>query len=273
MDWRRLLRGVIASALLAGTLVSLCYAGPSVAASPHCTEVDNLAGTCPNVTGTLTSDAAVLTGTQPGGTGSGSNSTGSGTGTTPPPTASTNCPFWGTSEADSCRAFTAAVYPVPTLDDIAAFRPTAGVDHMEPNGWFIVGLDANFYATGGQSVVPGELLGHPARVRFTPIRWQWAYGDGATATKSTRGATWAALGLAEFDPTATSHVYTQPGTYYIDLAIGYRAEYSFNGLPWATITGTLWLPANRLVATVGTAKTVLVERDCSENPTGPGCSN
>ena len=159
-----------------------------------------------------------------------------------------------------------------TLADIASFRPVPGVDHMEPNGWVIVGLDANFYATGGASVVDGTLLGFDASVRFTPIRWQWAYGDGATATKSTRGGTWQSLGLAEFDPTPTSHVYDAAGTYFIDLTIGYRAEYTFNGSTWATISGTLWLPANRLVATVGSAKTVLVERDCTVNPAGPGCS-
>ena len=163
--------------------------------------------------------------------------------------------------------------PVPTLNDIAAFRPSPGVDHMEPDGWFVVGLDANFYATGGSSVVPGTLLGYPANVRFTPIRWRWTYGDGTSATRATRGATWAAQGIQEFEPTSTSHVYSAAGTYYIDLTIGYRAEYNFNGSGWATIAGTLWLPANRLVATVGSAKTVLVERDCTAPPFGPGCSN
>lgn len=167
----------------------------------------------------------------------------------------------------------AASLPVPSLSDIALFRPTPGVDHMEPDGWFVTGLDANFYATGGSSVVEGELFSYPAWVRFTPIRWQWAYGDGATATKATRGGTWASQGIAEFDPTPTSHVYTVPGTYYIDLTIGYRAEYSYNGSSFAPIAGTLWLPANRLVATVGAAKTVLVERDCAARPSGPGCSN
>ena len=142
---------------------------------------------------------------------------------------------------------------------------------MEPNGWFVVGLDANFYATGGSSVQSGTLLGYPASVRFTPIRWAWTYGDGASATKSTRGSTWRAQGIAEFDPTPTSHVYSRAGTYYIDLTIGYHVDYTFNGSDWGPIAGTLWLPANRLVATVGGAKTVLVERECTTNPSGPGC--
>ena len=67
-------------------------------------------------------------------------------------------------------------------------------------------------------------------------------------------------------------MYAQAGTYYIDLTVGYRAEYQFDGGPWGTIQGTLWLPANRLVATVGGAKTVLVERDCMTAPPGPGCT-
>lgn len=159
----------------------------------------------------------------------------------------------------------------PTLADIAAFRPTPEVNNMEPNGWFVVGLDANFYATGGVRVVDGTLLGLPASVRFTPIRWSWQYGDGSSATRSTRGGTWEASGIREFYPTPTSHVYDRAGTYYIDLSVGYRAEYSFNGSTWGTIPGTLWLPSNRLVATVGGAKTVLVERDCTVHPGGPGC--
>ena len=228
--------------------------------------------------GSLTDDAAVLNGNQPGGRGngnSGGNSAGNGNGNSGGSNTSVplTCATGLVSPACDRSAFSATTLPVPSLDDIAAFRPTPGVDHMEPNGWFVVGLDANFYATGGASVVPGTLLGYEASVRFTPIRWQWFYGDGSTTTTSTRGGTWKSLGITEFDPTPTSHVYQLAGTYYIDLTIGYRAEYSFNGSTYAPIMGTLWLPANRLVATVGSAKTVLVERDCVVNPTGPGCSN
>jgi hypothetical protein len=236
------------------------------------------------VNGELTDDSAVLTGNQPGSggngssgangsgaNGSGSNSTGN-NGAADSDTPLT-CETGLVTSACDRGTWGATTLPVPTLNDIAAFRPTRGVNHMEPNGWFVVGLDANFYATGGASVVPGTLLGYDASVRFTPIRWQWYYGDGAMATRLTKGGTWASQGIAEFDPTPTSHVYQAAGTYYIDLAIGYRAEYSFNGSSYAPIAGTLWLPANRLVATVGSAKTVLVERDCTLNPAGPGCSN
>jgi hypothetical protein len=158
-----------------------------------------------------------------------------------------------------------------TWADIAHFRPTPGVDHMQPNGWMVVGLPTNFYATGGPHVVTGELLGYPASVRFTPYRWHWTYGDGSAATRSTPGTTWAAQNAREFDATSTSHVYRNRGTYVIDLDIDYTAEYRFAGGPWVPIVGSINLPANRLTATAGSAKTVLVEDPCTRNPRGPGC--
>ena len=229
-----------------------------------CTSANQYTGGCPTVEGTLTDDTAVLSGTQDG---TGGNGSSGGSGADDTLTPEELCAL-----DPSCRrTFSVVGLPTPTLSDLIGFRPTPGVDHMEPNGWFVVGLDANFYATGGSSVQSGTLLGYPASVRFTPVRWSWSYGDGASATRATRGATWRAQGIPEFDPTSTSHVYERAGTYYIDLTIGYHVEYTFNGSAWGPIAGTLWLPANRLVATVGGAKTVLVERECTTNPAGPGC--
>lgn len=160
---------------------------------------------------------------------------------------------------------------VVTLADIARFRPTAGVQRMEPDGWVVVGLPANFYALVDPQVVPGELLGQPADVRFTPVSWHWDYGDGATATRATKGGTWAGLGLREFDATPTSHVYRSPGGYTVRLSIRYRAEYRIGGGAFVPIAGTIVLPANELRITAGGAKTVLVDRDCTVAPRGPGC--
>lgn len=205
----------------------------------------------------------------PGGSGAGGGPNGSGAGGAAPavdPVCAVRQCFTVTSLAD----VVAARGPI-TLADIAHFRPVPGVDHMEPNGWMVVGLDTNFYATGGPQVVDGELLGFPASVRFTPIGWTWRYGDGASTTRGIPGGTWAALGVEEFDATPTSHIYRAAGTYFIDLDIRYRAEYRFAGLGWTAITGTITLPANRLVATAGDAKTVLVNEECTRNPSGPGC--
>jgi len=161
--------------------------------------------------------------------------------------------------------------PTITIRDIATFIPTPGRQQMEPDGWAVAGLDTNFYAITGPHVVNGTLLGRPADVRFTPTTYRWAYGDGTSATKSTPGGTWAALGIAEFEPTPTSHVYERVGDYTITLSIVFVAEYRFDGSPWRPVVGTITLPANDLYIRVGTAKTVLVEDDCLANPSGPGC--
>ncbi len=163
-----------------------------------------------------------------------------------------------------------AVPPV-TLRDLIGFAPVPGTDHMEPNGWMVVGLDTNFYARTGVQVQNGQLLGRAAAVRFTPIRYRWTYGDGASAARTVPGATWAAQGIPEFDPTPTSHVYRAKGTYVIDLTIDFRAEYRYGSGGWTPIAGELPVPANRLEAAAGDAKTVLVDKDCAANPRGPGC--
>lgn len=158
-----------------------------------------------------------------------------------------------------------------TLSDIALFRPVSGVQFMEPAGWMIVGLDANFVANSGSQVVAGTLLGQSAEVRFSPVLWRWDYGDGDGRAATTGGGTWGALGVREFDPTPTSHVYTRAGTYTIRLSVDYVPEYRIGAGPWVGIAGVVSVPANDLVAIAGGAKTVLVDRDCTADPTGPGC--
>jgi hypothetical protein len=165
---------------------------------------------------------------------------------------------------------TAPVRPV-TLHDIASFRPAPGVQHMEPDGWVVVGLDANFYSVVGQQLVHGRLLAQPATVRFTPVGWHWNYGDGTVVVRPTKGATWAAQGLQDFDRTPTSHVYEAEGEYVIHLTIDFRAEYRFGSSGFTPIPGIINLPANDLHITVTGAKTVLVNHDCVANPAGPGC--
>lgn len=158
-----------------------------------------------------------------------------------------------------------------TLRDIAHFRPTPGTDNMEPNGWMVVGLPTNFYAITRVQVHNGTLLGQPAAVRFTPRTYRWNYGDGATASKSTAGATWRAQGVREFDPTQTSHIFTAKRSYTITLTIDFGAEYRYDGGAWTRIAGTVAIAANPLTASAGDARTVLVASDCGSNPSGPGC--
>lgn len=247
--------------LLSGaSLLILAAAGLPLQAASGCTQVLMNLGQCPAVTVDVTPDEVVLEGTVdvPGNSGAGNGAPSGPPPIQPPLTID--------------RPGYTVTMPV-TLSDLARFRPDPGVDHMQPNRWMIVGLDTNFFARATQHVKSGTLLDRPASVRFTPVRYRWTYGDGTGRTTATPGATWEALGLHEFDATPTSHIYRSPGTYVIDLTIGYAPEYRYaDATEWIPVSGLIWVPANRLVAEAASgAKTVLVEDECTVNPQGPGC--
>lgn len=252
--------------LLLGLTGMLGFGEPLATASDSCTIEQLRDGSC-SVSGTISGGEVVLEGGMgsPGSPGAGGDRW-----------AAEDDPDGGCVYVVGDRCYgvgpgkSVPVQPV-TLADIVAFRPDAGVDRMEPDGWMIVGLDTNFYASSDIQVRSGTLLGQPASVRFTPVAWYWTYGDGTGRSSSTPGATWAALGVGEFDPTSTSHVYRAPGRYVIELSIDFAAEYRFATGAWVDIPGVLNVPANPLTAVAGYAKTVLVERDCTLDPTGPGC--
>lgn len=249
--------------------ISVLFIGQSAQAST-CSPEEIRLGTC-SVGASVGGSDVTLVGSQtsPGSPGGG-GSAGSGHKGAPPPDVCDH-PVGNRCVGVVPKSKPAPPTPSVTLRDIASFRPAPGAQRMEPDGWVVPGLDANIYSIVGQQLVPGTLLGQPATVRFTPIRWHWNYGDGTAAIRATTGATWAAQGLHEFDPTPTSHVYAAEGEYVIRLTIDFRAEYRFGSAGFLPIAGTINLPANDLHVTVTGAKTVLVDRDCTANPAGPGC--
>lgn len=176
-----------------------------------------------------------------------------------------------------CRMSAAEPEPAPagepavTMRDIASFRPAEPGNEMEPGGWAVVGLPANFVAESSVQTLSGTLLGRPAEVRFHPVAYRWTHSDGAVVQTSTPGSTWEALGQAEFTETATSHVYAASGDYTVDIAVVFVAEYRFNGSVWRWIDGTLSVPGAPQSVLVGEFDTVLVTGDCHVAPDGPGC--
>ena len=160
------------------------------------------------------------------------------------------------------------VVRVSDLVSIPAAAPTQG---MEPNGWLVVGVPANFFATASAHVRTGPLLGASAEVRFTPVGFRWDYGDGTSRTSVSGGASWAALNLPEFSETETSHVFESTGTLSIGLVVSYAAEYRFSGAEWRDVQGLVLVPTSPITAIADRAGTVLVAESCSGNPSGPGC--
>ncbi|MCA1942184.1 MAG: hypothetical protein LDL15_01065 [Yonghaparkia sp.] len=272
---------LVAVVVVAATIVCSplsAYANPG----DQCAGAGLLEG-CPNVGGSIEGDSALLNGDltlvgAPGGSagGSGGSAPGGGNGAgSPLPPMPCEEVFaglcYGEGQDKPGDGTASPSIPPLTLSDVAAFRPQAPRQSMQPDGWMVVGLPTNIYARTGTHIVSGTLLGSPADVRFTPVGYRWRYGDSSAARLATPGATWQALGLREFDATPTSHVYRAPGTYVIELDVEFTAEYRFAGGAWWALSGVLVVPANDLVAVAGSAVTVLVDRDCATAPHGPGC--
>ena len=240
-----------------------------------CSQAQMVQGLC-SITPSTTDTAVVLDGTIPG---SGSSDTGNwddALGSADDDPSATQC-VSGPVQPERCfgtapRPIDPAVpAPVVTLADVATFAPTMAPAVSEPGGWAIIGLPVNLVGPAGSVTVDGVLLGNPAQVRFTPIAWHWAYGDGSSSVVTTPGASWAALGIPEFAATATSHVYAAPGIYRVSLEVDMVADYRIGGGPWLAVPGLLTIPVSEFDLLVATADTVLVDRDCLASPAGPGC--
>ena len=145
---------------------------------------------------------------------------------TPPPTSGSTTP---------------ATPPTPprSVSELGQFTPEQPGLTIQPGDWSMPRLPTNVIANARTHVQSGELAGWPIEVRFIPHRYHWSFGDGHRKTFSEAGRTWAALGLRQFQPTPTSHVYERPGSYQLSVRVEYRAEFRFVGESWQSLSGTV----------------------------------
>ena len=129
--------------------------------------------------------------------------------------------------------------PPRSVSELGAFIPERPGVSIQPGDWSMPRLPTNFIANASRHRQSGELAGWPIEVRFTPHRYHWSFGDGNRATFQEPGRTWSALGLRQFQPTSTSHVYQRPGSYQASVRVEYRAEFRFVGEPWQRLSGTV----------------------------------
>ena len=166
-----------------------------------------------------------------------------------------------------------AIYVAPTITiaDVTSFSPSQPTLSTEPLGWAVVGLEVNMIAATGTHVSSGILLGSAAEVRFTPVSFDFSYGDGGTRNSPSPGASWASQGLEEFSPTSTSHIYSQSGSYQASVRVGFSLEYRWGSGAWTRIEGRVFgqAPAHLVVAV--NAANVLVQGACQRGSIAPGC--
>ncbi|MFH8252384.1 hypothetical protein ACH3VR_18605 [Microbacterium sp. B2969] len=170
-----------------------------------------------------------------------------------------------------CRGnYTVVSIPEVTLADLASFRPAAPTLTGEPTGFGVVGMPANLVAAASEQQMPGRIFDFDVVVRFVPVAFDFEYGDGSSARTTTGGASWSQLGLAQFTPTATSHVYRGRGTYPVSVTVRYAASVDF-GAGWRPVAGFVSATTGGYDVRVVEVQTALVARTCDEAPSGPGC--
>ncbi|WP_433584467.1 PKD domain-containing protein [Microbacterium hydrocarbonoxydans] len=160
--------------------------------------------------------------------------------------------------------------PEITLTDLAQFAPAPATLSAEPSNAGIADMPTNFLGAASVHTQTGSIFGFPVTVRFTPVAYDYTYGDGISATVTTAGRSWEELGQAQFTPTPTSHVYADRGTYTAGLSIRYSAEVDL-GRGWYPIAGKLTIPTAPQQIQIFEAHTALVAHTCTERPTAPGC--
>ena len=170
-----------------------------------------------------------------------------------------------------CGGFLVITPPDVTAADLVSFRPAHPSLTGEPAGFGIVGAPTNVVAAASEQHLTGTLLGWDVTVRFAPAGYVFDYGDGSTARSTTGGTSWAALGQAQFTPTATSHAYRERGTYPIGVTVQYAASVDFGSGSWRPVTGYVTASSGGYDVQVLEARTALVGKTCLENPGGPGC--
>jgi len=168
------------------------------------------------------------------------------------------------------------VAPVPTvptlpLRDLSHVEPQSPALTTQPAGWGIVELPTNLIARISTHVVSTVVLGRDVEVEFTPVRFDWNFGDGSTATTSSAGASWEQLGLPEFSSTPTSHRYKSGGSVRPSVTVTYTVRYRWTGREWNSVEGTLNRGASAPLVFLQNADTVLVTSECRASPSAPGC--
>jgi hypothetical protein len=119
-----------------------------------------------------------------------------------------------------------------------------------PSRRTLVNIPTNLYADASTVTLPTTVLGQPVRVRATPERFHWNYGDGTSRTTADPGAPYPEL--------RTAHTYRRPGTARLQLSTVYSGEYSVAGGAWQPIDGVATVGSPTAALTVLAAENRLV---------------
>lgn len=119
-----------------------------------------------------------------------------------------------------------------TQQDFASLPVQPAVAHAGPSvGYLPVGMDLIVYAEATEQTLDTTLLATPVRVRATPVRYHWDFGDGNSLDTSKAGRPYPSRDI-------TSR-YAHEGWYDVTLTTTYSGQFSVNGGAWQDIDGTI----------------------------------
>jgi hypothetical protein len=181
----------------------------------------------------------------------------------------------GSCPQDVLPALTAEDFQrLPLAPTVTKIQPP--VDHRILVNWGVIAT-----ADPAPQDLTTTLLGHPVTVHAVPATYTWDFGDrsrplvttepgvpypsGGKKPKHTQKGTNFPIG---------SHGYPYPhlGTYTITLTTTWTGTYQIDGSPTQyPITGTATTTTTHPPLTVTELHSHLVDKDCNQDPYGPGC--
>ncbi|MFB9798606.1 PKD domain-containing protein [Arthrobacter citreus] len=141
---------------------------------------------------------------------------------------------------------------------------------LQPSPFSLVNMPTNLYAEAWSQTFDMTLLGQTIRIEVRPTEYEWNYGDGTIYGPSSQPGGPLPEDLMG-DETETSHIYEEPGDYFVSVAVYFSGKYSVNGGPMIPIDGrALAFPPTQTVS-VWKAESRSVADNCLVNPAGFGC--
>ena len=148
---------------------------------------------------------------------------------------STGTPVFGRERWSGCSRPSSGgggAVPVVTESDFRSLGVEPLVAHIgPPGGWIPVGIDMIAWAEPREQTFDVVMLGQAVKVRATPVKYVWDFGDGTVLTTTFPGR--------EYPARDVSMRYAFQGWYEVSLVTQFSGEYSVNGGPWQPIAGNI----------------------------------
>ena len=122
--------------------------------------------------------------------------------------------------------------PVVTESDFRSLGVEPLVAHIgPPGGWIPVGIDMIAWAEPREQTFDVVMLGQAVKVRATPVKYVWDFGDGTVLTTTFPGREYPARGVSMRS--------AFQGWYAVSLVTQFGGEHSVRGGPWPPTAGSI----------------------------------